>query len=42
LAIAPEIIQTIQEGGLAKFKQYLEDYLNFSQAKVLGILWGAN
>jgi hypothetical protein len=25
---------------LAKLKEYLEDYPNFAQAKVLGLLWG--
>ena len=38
--IAEEIIQTIQDGGMPKLKQYLEDYPNPSQANVLGILWG--
>jgi hypothetical protein len=36
----PDIIQKIQEGGLAKLKEYLDDYPNFAQAKVLGLLWG--
>jgi hypothetical protein len=39
-AIAEEIINVIQDGGLAKLKEYLEDYPNFAQAKVLGLLWG--
>jgi hypothetical protein len=39
-AIAEEIIKVIQDGGLAKLKEYLEDYPNFAQAKVLGLLWG--
>jgi hypothetical protein len=39
-AIAEEIIRVIQDGGLAKLKEYLEDYPNFAQAKVLGLLWG--
>jgi hypothetical protein len=39
-AIAEEIIKVIQDGGMAKLKEYLEDYPNFAQAKVLGLLWG--
>ena len=39
-AIAEEIIKVIQDGGLIKLKEYLEDYPNFAQAKVLGLLWG--
>ena len=39
-AISEEIINVIQEGGLVKLKEYLEDYPNFAQAKVLGLLWG--
>jgi len=39
-AIADDIIQTIQDGGLAKLKEYLKDYPNPAQAKVLGLLWG--
>jgi hypothetical protein len=39
-AIAEEIIGVIQEGGMSKLKEYLEDYPNFAQAKVLGLLWG--
>ncbi len=39
-AIAEEIIKVIQDGGFAKLKEYLEDYPNFAQAKVLGLLWG--
>ncbi|MFM7438818.1 MAG: hypothetical protein ACKO2V_09475, partial [Snowella sp.] len=39
-AIAEEIIKVIQHGGMAKLKEYLEDYPNFAQAKVLGLLWG--
>jgi hypothetical protein len=33
-------IKVIQDGGLAKLKEYLEDYPNFAQAKVLELLWG--
>jgi hypothetical protein len=25
---------------MAKLKEYLKDYPNFAQAKVLGLLWG--
>jgi hypothetical protein len=39
-AIAEEIIGVIQDGGLAKLKEYLDDYPNFAQAKVLALLWG--
>ncbi len=39
-AIAEEIIGVIQDGGMAKLKEYLEDYPNSAQAKVLGLLWG--
>jgi hypothetical protein len=39
-AIAEEIINVIQDGGLVKLKEYLEDYPNSAQAKVLGLLWG--
>ena len=39
-AIAKEIIGVIQGGGMAKLNEYLEDYPNFAQAKVLGFLWG--
>ena len=38
--IAQEIIKVIQDGGLVKLKEYLEDYPNFAQAKILGLLWG--
>jgi len=37
--IAEDIIGVIQDGGMAKLKEYLEDYPNFAQAKVLGLLW---
>jgi hypothetical protein len=39
-AIAQEIIGVIEHGGLAKLKEYLEDYPKFAQAKILGLLWG--
>jgi len=39
-AIAEEIIQTIQEGGINQLKEYLKDYPNPAQTKVLGFLWG--
>jgi hypothetical protein len=39
-AISSEIIKVIRDGGLAKLKEYLDDYPNFAQAKVLGLLWG--
>jgi hypothetical protein len=39
-AIADDIIQTIQDGGMTKLKEYLKDYPDPAQAKVLGLLWG--
>ena len=33
-------MEVIQDGGLAKLKEYLEDYPNFAQTKFLGLLWG--
>jgi hypothetical protein len=39
-AIADDIIQTLQDDGMTKLKQYLDDYPNPAQAKVLGLLWG--